>query len=137
MTFILMIIFGLMDSCRAIYFSHFVRYSAERAARYAMVRGATWKNASCSTVSTASCTVTSQDVERLVKSLTPVGDLNNLIVVTTWTGKTPSGAACSTPANSPGCVVQVNVTYNFDFVLPFLPKNTVVIASKAAVPIAQ
>jgi Flp pilus assembly protein TadG len=140
-TILFMCIFGILDCSRALYADHFVRYGAEVAARYAMVRGATWKNASCTTPSTESCTATSANVTSLVASLTPLGldATNNLSVTTTWTGTSPSGASCNSNGvnNSPGCVVQVQVSYSFNFILPLLPANALVLTSTSAVVIAQ
>jgi Flp pilus assembly protein TadG len=140
-TVLLMVIFGVMDCSRALYADHYVRYSAEEAARYAMVRGYTWKNAACTATSTESCTATAADVTSLVKSITPPGISNDshLVVSTTWTGKNPAGASCgaTTNLNLPGCVVQVQVSYTFSFVLPFLPKNALVLTSASAIAISQ
>lgn len=139
LTLLLTIIFAIMDCCRAIYFDHYVRFAAEEAARYAMVRGSTWNNTPCTSLTTESCTASSDNTKALVKSLTPIGNLNDIAVATTWTGKTPAGAQCSTNnvANSPGCVVQVQVSYNFNFVVPFLPRNTLLLSSTSAVAISQ
>jgi Flp pilus assembly protein TadG len=141
MTLLLMIIFGIMDCSRALYTDHYVRYTAEEAVRYAMVRGSTWNNAVCTTPSTASCTATSSNVTAQVTSMMPAGinTANNLSVATTWTGKTPTGAACNATngVNSPGCVVQVNVSYSFNFILPFLPQNALVLSSSASSAITQ
>jgi hypothetical protein len=58
-------------------------------------------------------------------------------VSTTWPGTTASGANCGSGTNSPGCVVNVQVSYSFNFVLPFLPKNAMVLSSSSTVPISQ
>lgn len=138
-TLLLSIIFGILDCSRALYFDHFVCYSAGEASRYAMVRGSTWNNAACTTTMTESCTATSDNVNTLVRAITPMGSSSDLTVTTTWTGKTASGGTCSSKGinNSPGCVVQVQVTYSFNFVLPFLPKNTLPLTSTSAIAITQ
>jgi Flp pilus assembly protein TadG len=136
---LLMIIFGVLDCSRALYFDHYVSYSAEEAARYAMARGSTWGGAVCSTTTTESCTATTANVTSFVQSITPMGNSSYLSVATTWTGKTPAGSTCTNQNgnNSPGCVVQVKVSYNFNFVLPFLPKNTLLLTSTSAVGVSQ
>ena len=136
---LLMIIFGILDGSRALYFDHYVCYSAEEAVRYAMVRGSTWNNATCTSTYTESCTATSANVTRLIQAITPMGSASDLTVTTTWTGKTPSGGTCSAKGinNSPGCVVQVQVSYSFNFVLPFLPKNTLPLTSTSSVAITK
>jgi Flp pilus assembly protein TadG len=132
------VIFAIMDFSRCIYFDHYVRYTAEEASRYAMVRGATWNNSVCLNPSTQSCTASSGDVTRFANSITPFQGSGNLAVTTTWTGKTPTGSLCSSSGvnNSPGCVVSVKVAYNFNFVLPFLPKNALILSSSSSVVIS-
>jgi Flp pilus assembly protein TadG len=138
-TLLLTVMLGVMDCSRALYFDHYVRYSADEAVRYAMVRGSTWNNTACTTTSTESCTATGANVTSFVKSITPIGNANALTVTTTWTGKKPSGTACSgtNGNNSPGCVVQVQVSYNFSFVTPFMPRNVLNLTSSAAMAISE
>jgi Flp pilus assembly protein TadG len=141
LTLLMMVIFGIMDCSRALYADHYVRYTAEEAVRYAQVRGSTWNNTPCSTPTTMDCTATAANVQAQVASVMPAGidSGSNLSVVTTWTGLTPTGAACSVTngANSPGCMVQVKVSYSFNFVLPFLPANALVLSSTSASAITQ
>ncbi len=132
---------AIVDCCRVIYADHYVGYAAAAGARYAMVRGSTWKNASCSTPSTESCTATADNIRSLVKSIAPVGvsTANNLSVATTWTGTTPSGATCKVlgQTNLPGCVVEVQVSYDFSYALPFMPQNAIHLTSTSGTVIAQ
>jgi Flp pilus assembly protein TadG len=139
MTLLLTLIFAILDFSRAIYFDHYVRYSADEAARYAMVRGSTWNGKACASTASESCTATSANVKAFVTSITPIGSLPSLSVLTTWTGQTPAGVACNNANgnNSPGCVVQVQVAYNFSFVLPFMPNNSLALTSTSAVAVAQ
>jgi Flp pilus assembly protein TadG len=129
---VLMLVFGIIDFCRAIYSYHFVSYAAQEAGRYAIVRGADG-SINCSTSAPPNftlsfgCTAASSDIQNYVKSIAlPLIDKNSLTVTTTWPGTTPtctgSCSACST-TNSKGCYVSVNVKYNFAFMLPFLPKS--------------
>ena len=136
---LLTLMLGVMDCSRALYFDHYVRYTADEAVRYAMVRGSTWNSAACTTTSTESCTATSANITSFVQSITPIGNTNALTVTTTWTGKKPSGAACSNTNgnNSKGCVVKVQVSYNFSFITPFMPKNVMNLTSYAAMAIAE
>jgi Flp pilus assembly protein TadG len=141
LTAMLMIFFGIMDCSRALYAALYVGYAARAAARYAMVRGSTWSGKSCSSTATASCMATSANVTSFVQGIAPLGvnTGTNLTINTTWPGTDVTGAACiaTNGNNSPGCVAQVKVTYNFHFVLPFLPSNTVKLVSSSAVTIAQ
>ncbi len=137
---LLMTIFGIMDCSRALYAYHFVGNAARDATRYAMVRGSTWGNASCANTLSSGCTAGTSDVSNFVKASAPVGfATNSLTVNTTWTGKNPKGTSCSTTGsvNDPGCLVSVKVIYSFNFVLPFLPKNTLLLSSNSNVVFEQ
>ena len=139
---LMMSICGVMDCSRALYADHFVSNASTEAARYAMTRGATWGTTVCTTSATTSCNATSSNVLTFVKGIAPFGvstASTALTVTTTWPGTTPAGSTCNYASvyNSVGCTVKVNVKYNYSFVLPFLPKNTLVLSSTAAFPIAQ
>jgi Flp pilus assembly protein TadG len=136
-TILLALIFGVLDCSRAMYIDHFVANAAREATRYAMVRGSSWKGASCTTISTLSCTAKTGDVLKFVESTMPGGfTTTNLDVATTWTGLTPAGVACSS-STDPGCVVTVKVSYSFGFNVPFVPAATVMLKSTAASTITQ
>ncbi len=54
---------------------------------------------------------------------TPGIDTNSVSVTTTWPGTTPDctkNCGICAPANSQGCLVKVQVSYHFSFILPFL-----------------
>jgi Flp pilus assembly protein TadG len=137
---LMMVIFGIMDCSRALYADHYVSEMARHATRYAMVRGSTWA-ASCAPPTTAySCKASTANVSNYVKGITPIGiSTSNLTVTTTWPGTTATGAACVNTSgnNSPGCIVVSKLSYNFKFVLPFLPRSTMVLASTSSVTIQQ
>ncbi len=131
---LLMVMFGIFDFCRAMYSYYFVTYAAQEGARYAMVRGSGWSG-SCSTsqppnfTMSYGCTAASSDVQNYVQSLAMAGiDQGAIAVNATWPGKTPdcssSCSACAT-TNSAGCLVNVKVSYSFNFMLPFLPQTAV------------
>lgn len=127
-----MLVLGTVDVCRAMYAYHIVTYGAQKATRYAIVRGATW-GGSCSTSAPPNftlnfgCTASASDVQNYVKSL---GGFNsgNVTVSTSWPGTTPdcsSNCSACTTTNSKGCTVKVKVTYAFTFIVPFLKRGTV------------
>jgi Flp pilus assembly protein TadG len=137
-----MCIFGIMDCSRALYAYHLASYSAREATRYAMVRGSTWKTASCTTTSTFGCNATSANVQAYVKSIAPLAiDVSSLTVTTTWPGTELAGSAttCSIAngANSPGCLVMVQVSYAFNYTLPLLPSTTLNLKSTSEVVILR
>ena len=123
---LLAIFFGIMDFSRAMYCYHYVSYAAQDGARYAMVRGADGGTSSCSAAPYA-CMASAGDVQSYVQSqASPLINTSSLTVSTTWPGKTPdctTGCTVCSPQNSQGCLVQVQVAYNFSFMLPFLPKT--------------
>jgi Flp pilus assembly protein TadG len=136
-----MCIFGIMDCSRALYAYHLASYSAREATRYAMVRGSTWKTASCTTTTTFSCNATSANVQAYVKSIAPLAiDVSSLTVTTTWPGTELPGSAttCSVAdAHSPGCLVMVQVNYAFNYTLPLLPSTTLNLTSTSEVVILR
>ena len=135
-------IFGIMSCCQALYVDHFVCDAATEGARYAMVRGATFTGTACATPSTSSCMATSANVTTYVQGLAPLGvsiSSTILTVTTTWPGTNPTGTTCTNSGinNNAGCIVKVNVKYSFPFLLPFVPKKTLVLSSTSVYPIEQ
>ena len=126
---LLAFLFWILDFCRAMYCYHYVTYAAQDAARYAMLRGSDGGATSCSASTVYNCVTNNSDIQSYVKSQAlPLINPKNLTVNATWPGTTPacsssSGCAACSPTNSPGCLVQVQVTYNFSFMLPFLPQS--------------
>ena len=136
-------IFGIIDCSRALYTYHFASYAAREATRYAMVRGSTWGSTSCATTATFVCNATAANVGAYVQSIVPPGISSGtpLSVTTTWPGTELAGsvATCSTANgnNSPGCLVMVQVSYSFNYMLPFLPTTALTLRSTSEVVILQ
>jgi Flp pilus assembly protein TadG len=120
LSILFMFLFGIMDLSRALYAYHFVANAAREGTRYAMVRGAT-----CKSYPTA-CPASANDVQSYLKKVPAGIDSSALTVTTTWT-----------PDNEPGDTVQVQVQYNFRFILPFLPKSSVLMTSTSQTVISQ
>lgn len=128
------LLFGIMEFARAMYLYHFVSYAAQAGTRYAIVRGSSWPTACSSSTTGLECNAANTDVATYLKGIAPPGvDTSKLTVTTTWPGTAAgsSGATCAnttTPAktndNNPGCIVQVQVTYPFTFIAPFMPTAT-------------
>jgi Flp pilus assembly protein TadG len=141
-TLFILVMFGIMETARALYVANFVSNAAPEAIRYAMVRGSTWNGAACSEIWTRQCTATSANVSKYLDSLAPAGvstSSSYLTVTTTWPGTTPSGASCSAQGvnNAPGCIVRVNITYSFSFLFPFMPNQPLSFSSSSAMAISQ
>lgn len=119
----LMMLFGIIDFGRAFYTYNFVSYAARKGTRYAIVRGS-----ACS-----GCTASASDVENYVKKPPPEGiaepgiDPTKMTVTTTW----PDGN------KNPRSRVNVQVQYNFQFILPFLPSSGWAMKSTSQMVISQ
>jgi Flp pilus assembly protein TadG len=141
MSSLIIVLIGIMEFSQALYADVFIGYAAHSATRYAMVRGASWSPTNCSATIVANCTAASSDITTYVKSITPLGlnTSNNVSVSTSWPGTSASGATCGAaigPA-SPGCVVQIKITYDFHLTLPLISQNPFVLQSISSVTIAQ
>jgi len=141
---LLTFLFGIMDFSRFLYTYHFISEVAREGTRYAVVRGSSFNGTACASTSTFACAATAANVQTYVQSLTPPGiTASSLSVATTWPGTAPAGAATACNAtngnNSPGCLVQVAVSYPYKFMLPFLPKSssTWTVASTSVMVVAQ
>jgi Flp pilus assembly protein TadG len=112
----LTLIFGIINFAMALYCYDFVCYSAQEAARYATVHGAT-----------ATSIVSSSDVKNYVNTLV-AGVLNksSMTVTTTW----PTD-------NKPGSVVSVVVSYNYPPLTSLVSSVTIPLSRTAAMVITQ
>ena len=122
LTLLLMTILGVVYFAEALYTYQFVSYAAQQGTRYAIVRGASWGSALCTSTTTLECNATAVDITNYVQSLTPPGiTARNMVVSATWPGVAVNGgtAGCTT-ANSQGCLVKVQASYPFSFLVPFL-----------------
>jgi Flp pilus assembly protein TadG len=118
---LMMTVLGIFYCSWALYAYEFVSYAAQQGARYAIVRGYNWSPAVCTSPSTQACVATAANVTSYVQSLvTPGISANNLVVTSAWPGYTIQNASCSN-VNAAGCLVTVQVTYNFKFSLPLIP----------------
>ena len=127
-TLFMTFLFGIMDFSRFIYTYHFVSEAAREATRYAMVRGATFKGTACSATQPYACNATGANITTFVQNLTPSGITSGSVTATTtWPSTAPTGAATACPSGNsgqnPGCLVEVEVSYPFKFMLPFLPRS--------------
>lgn len=133
-------LFGVVGFGHALYTYHFLNNAAKDASRWAAVNGSTCNSdSSCNgTAPMNNGPASSTDIDTYVRSHVPTG-INGaaganatstpLKVTVAWTA--PAGASppiCTTVANSPGCTVNVTVSYAFNFILPLLPTSTTVTA---------
>jgi len=133
LTFLLTVMFGVIDFGRALYTYHFVSNAAREATRWASVRGFTCSNLS------GGCPASAADVQTFAANV-PVGmglDPSNIKATTSWVPPPNNSPACATHDNNPGCVVQVKVTYDYHFFMPFLPSSLVKMTSTSEMVITQ
>ncbi len=135
-------IFGIMDCSRALFVYHFVSYASEEGTRYAVVRGSEFSGTSCSTVSTYSCDATSTNIQSFVRNFSPPGvPSTSVTVTTTWPGTEPNGtnpgSTCSTTASIDGCLIKVQVSVPFQFVLSFLPHTAMTFSATSEAVVEQ
>jgi Flp pilus assembly protein TadG len=125
---VFIVLFGIIQSCLALYTYNYVSDAARVATRYASVRGQR-----CSGM--PDCGIDNSGIQTLLRGLKYPGiDPNNLATTTTWfsasanppTTWTSCGAAqCNAPQNA----VQVTVTYAFPLHIPYWNNATVSIGS--------
>jgi Flp pilus assembly protein TadG len=108
----LVLMFGMIDFACALYSFHFVSEAAREGTRFASVRGAD----SCGS-SVTPCQASSADIQAYVMQLVPLGINSAQVNVNpTWVGSLPM---CGPPPQDyPGCTVQVQVTYSFNYLFP-------------------
>lgn len=134
----MVLILGVVEFSVAIYSYHFVSYSAQQAARYAIVRGSRWKTA-CASANSYDCDASAADIQDYVRGIAaPLINPNAITVSTSWPGTTPSGSTTGcTPANKGGCVVDIKVTYPFSFSVPLVPSKALQFSANSQMVIQE
>jgi Flp pilus assembly protein TadG len=130
--FLMSVLLGIVDFSRALYTYHFLSNAAREATRYAAVRGSTCNDdLSCSaaTPDTGPAALGNTVIQDYVKTIVPPGVNPNspdLITTPTW----PGPGACA-DHNTPGCPVEVTVSYQFKFVVPFIRTAPLTLSSSS------
>ena len=107
-----MSLFGIIGLCGALYSYNFVSDAAQRATRYAIVRGS-----ACNPTGFTNCPVTSAEIQNYVQNLGYPGIIpGNLTAAASWSGS-------NSPSNAPGNTVTVTVTYSYPLNIPFWPSS--------------
>lgn len=139
---LLSLLFGIMDFGRALYTYGFIADVAREGARWASVRG----SVSCTNFPNLDhCNASGSDIQTYVQSLSEGATTPSSIAVTTylnslWPGTTGPGSGstgCTAGSNAPGCLVVVQVTYPFKFILPYMPVGTITTSSTSKMIIVQ
>lgn len=150
MMVMLMLVFGVIELCWAVYGLHCVGNVAHEATRYAIVRGGSWgttcdgTGAAGSGSASSMCTASTTDIANYVANRNFPG-LNvtaNDVCVEYFSSVPSNVSACTTSstgtlANSPGDFVQVTINYPFTLTLPGLPAYTWDLTSTSQMVIAE
>ena len=145
------VILGIMEFSRALYAYHFVSSAARQATRWAAVNGLDCGNdGSCNgTGGMNSGTAGPTDIQNYVKGLATAASIDTsgsdcggsacLTTTATWPVNADSPTICSTAATekSPGCTVQVQVSYNFNFLIPFIHSSAITLSSTSQMIISH
>jgi Flp pilus assembly protein TadG len=124
------LLLGIVDFSRALYSYHFLSNAAREATRWAAVRGNT-----CTNDGSCAAEALQSDIQTYVTSITPPGvDSTKLTTSAFWSG---AGPVCLNDAHSPGCTVEVQVSYQFDFVVPFIRSTPLTLSSSSEMTIVH
>jgi Flp pilus assembly protein TadG len=130
LTFLLAVLFGIIDFGRALYTYHFVSNAAREATRWASVRGTKSQ--------LPGSPVGQPDVQAFVANVAGMGlDPTKITTTATWTPAPYDAGGCKGAVNSPGCLVEVQVKYQYTFMFPFLPASPFTMQSTSQMIISQ
>ena len=130
--FLIVMLFGLIEICLALYTYHFVSDAAREGTRYAIVHGSTCL------VGTVSCTVTKAQIQTYVQNIGFPGINSSALLVTTAYSAWPAGGTCvAAGCNGPGDLATVTVNYNFPLNIPFVRSRVLGMTSTSAMVISQ
>jgi hypothetical protein len=125
----LTVVFAIIDFGRALYTYHFVSNAAREATRWASVRG--------NACNAPDCPAKPSDVQTYVANVSGLGlDPAKLTATTTWIAP-PNGVPGCDGHPNPGCVVEVEVDYSYNFIFPFLPTGPLLMKSTSQMVISQ
>jgi Flp pilus assembly protein TadG len=127
------VIIGMIGLARAVYVYEFVAHAAREGSRYAMVRGGGCK------FLPSDCPASAAEIQAYVKTLINSNGLDSSALAdpqVSWLQGPSNDPNCSSDMN-PGCTVEVQVTYNFQFNLPFFPTITYPMTSTSEMIISQ
>ncbi|MBS1802617.1 MAG: pilus assembly protein [Acidobacteria bacterium] len=132
---VIMMMFGLIQCCFALYSYNFVSDASRSASRYAMVRGA-----NCSGM--PDCQITQAQLQTWVRQNAYPGiNSSNLTATVTWLSvsstQPATWTACGSQCNAPNNAVKVQITYAFPFAIPFWRSTSLSLSSTSQMVIAN
>lgn len=132
---LLMLLFGIIQVCLALYVFNYVSDASREAARYAIVRGS-----SCSGM--PDCGATQTTIQTYVRGFNYPGiDASEVNITVTWLSASSTQpttwTVCATQCNAPGNAVRVQTTYNLPLNIPFLKDYTANLSSTSQMVISN
>ena len=133
---LLLVLFGIIEMCLALYTYDFVSDAARAGTRYAIVRGS-----AC--VNLPDCGANQSQIQTFLQGFKYPGiDSRSLNVTVTWfsasaTQPTTWTTCGTTQCDNPGNAVQVQVTYVFPLHIPFWRNASVNMSSSSQMVISQ
>ncbi len=139
-TVFLMLIFGIIDFGRALYTYHYLSNAARDATRWSAVNGTTCNSdGSCNgTGGMNNGTASTTDIKNYVKNNVPSAiDPAKLTTNVNFLNSNGPTACGSGGLAAPGCTVQVQISYAFNFVTPLVFNKTMTLSSTSEMVIAH
>jgi Flp pilus assembly protein TadG len=132
---LLMLMFGIIELCFALYTYNYVSDAARVATRYAVVRGS-----SCTAL--PDCGITAGELQNYVRGIGYPGiNPRKLTVRTTWLSFNPGPPttwdACAGQCNEPSNAVKIQVSYDFPLFLPFWRSTSLQLTSTSQMVISN
>lgn len=127
----MMMLFGILESGRALYDYHLISNAARIGSRYAIVHGA-----DCAKTLPGCTAVSSSDVQTYVRSMSPGIDSTALTVTANWSAPANSGCIGS-PYKTAGCTVTVEAKYTFAPAVPLVPLGSIALDSVSTMVMSQ
>lgn len=125
---VLLLFFGVMEVCLALYTYDFVCEAAREATRFGMIHGS----------SSLTPKTKQSDFQTYVTGLGFPGiNAANTTATPSWPTMGSTCTSSSIPCNNPGNTVQVVVQYKFPLSIPFMRKSTLVMTSTSQMVISQ
>lgn len=129
LTFVLVFVFGILESARALYTYHTVSNLARLGSRWAIVRGA-----NCSVLD--NCNADQTAVQTYVRSQAfALMNASQITALVNWPGNNATCPSGST--NARGCLVSVTVSYPFTFSVPLLSLPAITLSSSSQMIISN
>ena len=153
---LLTLMLGVIDFSRALYTYHYLSNMARTATRWAAVNGYNCADDTSTTDTGGSCNGTdgmnngpasATDIQNYVANHSPDGiDPSKITTTVSWPIQTNGPMICDTAIasyvgspypNYPGCTVEVQVSYQFNFLYPFIHSSSITLSSSSEMVIAH